>query len=159
MRFLRSKGGYSEIRRGHDNYRRYLRSVKDRMAANAYAFATAPWHYDPQDHRCLHDWWVDELAIYEGDDTGSGARGADILVRLLGPHHDRRVVLEYAGVSAYGIHGTLGACAGEARTWSHGDWLLDEVTLSDSGHVLHEVEFSSGARWIIECTDITCAVS
>ena len=62
------------------------------MAANAYAFATAPWHYDPQDHRCLHDSWVDELAIYEGDDTGSGARGADILVRLLGPHHDDTTV-------------------------------------------------------------------
>lgn len=36
----------------------------------------------------------------------------------------------------------------------HGDWLIDEIRLSDRGLVLHEILFSSGARWLIESEDI-----
>ncbi len=36
----------------------------------------------------------------------------------------------------------------------HGDWLIDEVRLSEREFVLHEVEFSHGSRWIIECEDL-----
>jgi hypothetical protein len=36
----------------------------------------------------------------------------------------------------------------------YGDWLEGEVRLSERGQVVHEVEFSNGARWIIECAEI-----
>jgi hypothetical protein len=36
----------------------------------------------------------------------------------------------------------------------HGDWLYDEIRLSERGLVLHEVEFSSNGHWLIECKDI-----
>lgn len=34
-------------------------------------------------------------------------------------------------------------------------WQYDEIRLSESGHVVHEVEWSSGSRWLIECADVT----
>jgi hypothetical protein len=37
---------------------------------------------------------------------------------------------------------------------AHGDWLADEVSLSPNQHVLHEILFRSGARWMIESEDI-----
>ena len=36
----------------------------------------------------------------------------------------------------------------------HGDCLIDEVRLSECRLVLHEIEFSRGSRWVIECGDI-----
>jgi hypothetical protein len=36
----------------------------------------------------------------------------------------------------------------------HGDWLTDEIRLSDRNLVLHEIEFSRGSRWLIEAEDI-----
>ena len=36
----------------------------------------------------------------------------------------------------------------------HGDWLIDEVRVSDRGLVIHEIDFSSGSRLLIECKDI-----
>jgi len=36
----------------------------------------------------------------------------------------------------------------------HGDWLVDEVHLSERGYVGHEILFSRGARWRIEAFDL-----
>jgi hypothetical protein len=35
-----------------------------------------------------------------------------------------------------------------------GDWLYDELRLSDKGNQLHEIEWGSGARWLIESDDV-----
>ncbi len=35
-----------------------------------------------------------------------------------------------------------------------GDWLYDEFRLSDNGHLLHEIEWADGGRWLIEADDI-----
>jgi len=48
-------------------YYRYLESVRGRLPASAYSFATAPWHYDPNDHQCPHDSWV--ILNYRDDYT------------------------------------------------------------------------------------------
>jgi len=38
----------------------------------------------------------------------------------------------------------------------HGDWLFDEIRLSENGFVLHEVLFSNDSLWLIEAKDISC---
>jgi hypothetical protein len=36
----------------------------------------------------------------------------------------------------------------------HGDWLADQVQLSERGHVVHEILLSRGDLWRIEALDL-----
>lgn len=91
MQFLRwdcaDASGFAEALTA---YRAYLRTIKNRLPPETYAYAAAEWHYD------------------------DGRRG---------PH--------------------------DASSGGHGDWLIDEVRLSEEGLVIHEIEFSNGCSWVI----------
>lgn len=135
-------------------YAAYLETVRGRMPAAAYEFAAAPWHYDPAASECPHDAWVESLVISE---PSSGerreVRGLEIRARLLGAYHDGYIGLEYQGVRGYAL--TRSSRAGRRPdAGGHGDWLIDEVRVSEDGHVLHEVVFDLGGRWLIKCDDI-----
>jgi len=56
---------YVQVQRQWVAYERYLASQKERLTTSAYEFATADWHYNPQDHRCPHDSWVESLIVTE----------------------------------------------------------------------------------------------
>jgi hypothetical protein len=73
-----------------------------------------------------------------------------IAVRLLGAYHDGHLELSYSGVRSYSLSGKVQA----NPKIGHGDWLADEVRLSDNDLVFHEILFSSGSRWLIECLDV-----
>src|SRR5277367_4486168 len=111
-------------------YREYLESTKERLPLSAFEFAGAPWHYDHNDHRCPHDSWVESLTITEPS-TGERLqnRSLRISVRLWGAFHDGHILLDYPDVQMYSLENpTTGA--------SHGDWLVDEIRLSENGLVL-----------------------
>jgi hypothetical protein len=38
---------------------------------------------------------------------------------------------------------------------AHGDWLLDEIRLTEDGHVEHEISFARNGIWQIKCGDIS----
>ena len=145
----------AEFAARHDRYREYLVANRDRFPPSAYAFATAHWRLDPADHRCPHDSWVESLTLLE---PSSGEhcenRGLEIRLRLLGAYHDGYLNLAYSGVLSYTLD-TPSDFTLPPFGVGHGDWLVDEVRLSDRGHPLHEIEFSRGSRWVIECGDIT----
>ena len=138
-------------------YADYLESVKNALPASAFAFATAAWHYQNNDHRCPHDAWVDQLRIWE---SASGDRKQDrqiqIDLRLFGAFHDGYLDLSYKNVSSYRLDGHPRGDSRRLAHIGHGDWLIDEIRLSDSGFVLHEILFSSRGRWLIEASDISC---
>ena len=152
MKFLHSP---NEVTRSLSNYRAYLESVRHSLPASAYEFAAAPWHYDHSDHRCPHDSWLETLAISE---PGSGdrrhKRHIEIAVRLFGAFHDGHLELSYLDVQAYSLAGDLATDPATANVMAHGDWLVDEVRLSEKNLVYHEILFSSGRRWLIESGDI-----
>jgi hypothetical protein len=135
--YLDSKpdGGNVFVKSCFTKYFEYLRSVESRLPASARQFAMAPWHYDQQDHRCPHDSWLEALTISE---PSSGVRceirSINILIRLLGAYHDGYLELRYENVQHYSVAGerTLHGVSG------HGDWLIDEITVADSGSVVHE---------------------
>ena len=131
-------------------YREYLQSVKDRLPVSAFEFATAAWHYDYSDHRCPHDSWVESLTI---DEAARGGRLEDrslrISSRLLGAFHDGHLSLDYADVQMYSLENP------KTRA-GHGDWLFDEIRLSENGFVLHEVLFGNDSLWLIEAKNISC---
>lgn len=128
----------------------YLESVRNHLPVAAYNFATAPWHYDFSDHRAPHDGWVEEIIIRE---PATGARkehrSLEIVVKLLAAYHDGHIELKYSAVQNYSLAGAKQGSTG------HGDWLYDEIRLSQREYVLHEIEWSCGSRWLIECGDVS----
>jgi hypothetical protein len=146
----RPQNSYEEWQSGWSNYCAYLESVKNRLPPSAYDFASAPWHYDFDDHRAPHDGWVDEIVIREstmGEQKEN--RALEIVVRLFGAYQDGHIELRYSEVQSYLL------ASGDTIGLGHGDWLYDEIRLSDRERVLHEVEWSRGNRWLIECRDVT----
>ena len=40
-------------------YHAYIQSVRGEIPAGAWAYASAEWHYDYDDHRSPHDSWLE----------------------------------------------------------------------------------------------------
>jgi len=146
----RPQNSYEEWQVGWSNYCAYLESVKNRLPPSAYDFATASWHYDFSDHRAPHDGWVEQLIISEPA-TGERKeiRALEVIVQLFAAYHDGRIELKYSDVESYSL------ASGVTNASGHGDWLYDEIRLSEEGRVLHEIEWSNGGLWLIECGNIT----
>src|SRR4051812_13163180 len=129
-------------------YINYLDSIKESFPKSAREFALADWRLDYTDHRNPHDSWVENCRIFE---ESSGERKEirvlHIETRLLGAYHDGFLDLKYLNVATYSLTKT-------SSFGKHDDWLYDEVRLSENNLVLHEIDFASGASWLIECDDI-----
>jgi hypothetical protein len=132
----------------YQEYRAYLDSIANNLPVAAREFALADWRLNPNDHKCPHDSWVEYLKLFE---SASGERRENRLlqieVRLLGAYHDGYLDLSYKNVRNYSFV-TLNP------QQNHGDWLWDEIRLSENSFVLHEIEFRNGAEWLIECEDV-----
>ena len=129
-------------------YYDYLESVSEKLPASAREFAFADWRMNTEDHRCPHDSWLEYIRIFESS-TGERKqyRFPQIEIKLLGAYHDGYLFLNYKNVKKYSLSKTN-------ESESHGDWLYDEVRLSENNLVLHEIEFANDTIWKIECEDI-----
>jgi hypothetical protein len=88
------------------------------------------------------------------EEVASGARQADriskLKLRLLGAYHDGHIELVYPDVQGYTLD--MASCAR-----GHGDWLYDEFRVTESGRVIHEIEWASSSdkgHWLIEASDV-----
>jgi len=137
-----------------ERYRGYLNENRSRFPSGAYDLAIAPWYYNPDDHRCPHDAWLDSVVIEEpGVGERNENRTVTIRVRLFGAYHDGHIELVYPRVFHYDL-----ALADVAK--GHRDWRFDEFRLSEAGRLVHEIEWSGAqnvGRWLIEASDITYA--
>lgn len=137
----------------NERYSAYFDSIKNKLPPNARDFAGADWHYDFKNSKCPHDSWVETVAICEpADGETKDDRGLEIIVKLLGAFHDGLIEFRYKGVYAYEMTGH------SDESWPrihrpHGDWLIDEIRLSEKGRVIHEIKFTQ-AMWLIECEDL-----
>ena len=135
-------------------YRNYLQSIEGKLPASAYEFAVAEWHYNPEAHACPHDAWVESLTVSEPcSGNRQEYRSLEISLRLLAAYHDGHIQITYKDVRSYSLNTPVNFQATLIGI-GHGDWLTDEIRLSESGLVIHEIEFSRGSRWLIECGDI-----
>lgn len=158
--FSPSKENYEKFRQAWKAYYDYLESIKDQVPQHVYEFAVADWHYDARDHRTLHDCWLNNINILESpSNIKQGSRNLSIKIELLGAYHDRIITLLYDGVRSYELDGCFksGTFYRSDHIEGHGDWLIDEVTLSDKKHILHEIVFRWGARWFIEANNLIYA--
>jgi hypothetical protein len=150
LAFILIKDGAQEsvaafIMEAWKKYRTYLAEVAEQMPQSARDFALAEWHHNFNDPRAPHDAWVEQVLVYESA-TGDRheVRQCHIKLRLLGAYHDGHIEIEYTDVNRYSLGSEYS---------SHGDWRFDEIRLSNSGNVLHEIEIGD-TTWIIECKDI-----
>lgn len=142
--------GHDDVVACFESYRDYLERMRSKFPPRAYELATSTWYYDPRDHRCPHDGWLEEVIVSE---TGSGeraeVRAVSMRVRLLGAYHDGHIELSYPRVFAYQL--------GARPQRGHQGWRYDEFRLTEDGHVLHEVEWwgpAEAGRWLIEASDV-----
>jgi hypothetical protein len=160
MVFILSDDGRDEkfpaVRTAFERYRDYLRQNQAAFPSRAYELATSDWFYDPGDHRCPHDAWLETFQMAETPERKPQPRSCSISLRLLGAYHDGYIEIAYPTVFSYSF---LGSMAG--KPVSHGDWRYDEFRLSERGHLIHEIEWAGapGAQrksfsWIIEADDI-----
>jgi hypothetical protein len=135
-------------------YREYLVANRGRLPSQAYDLGMADWYCNHQDPRCPHDGWL-EAAVVEEPATGERQeiRAVAFRVRLLGAYHDGHIEFRYSTVFRYEM-------SGRGISRGHGDWLHDEFRVSDTGLLLHEIEWSVGtkregrSRWPIEASDV-----
>ncbi|MBX7172137.1 MAG: hypothetical protein K1X72_14325 [Pyrinomonadaceae bacterium] len=130
-------------------YFSYLDSIKEKLPNSANNFATADWHYNFNDSRCPHDAWIDDVIIHENaEGDRKQFRSIEIKIVLLGAYHNGKLEIIYKNVKGYSISKIAdnGDC--------HGDWMRDEIRLSENGLVLHEIDWLLEPNWTIECEDI-----
>ena len=137
-------------------YLAYLESVRDRLPAHIYAFASNSCHFDLKSRNSLHDAWLEELAVRE---VASGerheVRTAQIEIRLLGPYHDRRIHLLYDDVTEYRFELPPGGGNPRYEHTAHGDLYTHEICLAAGGRLTHELLFERNSTFFVECANIT----
>jgi hypothetical protein len=137
-------------------YEAYLAEIAERLPAEALGFARAPWRYDHSHPLCPHDLRIDQILVQDSaPDDFDEHRAASVKVILRRRYPTGKLVLEYSGVVAYSLQLLERGKLPPRTKGSHGDWLIDEVRLSESGGVEHEIEFSNGGTWLVECATLS----
>lgn len=148
---LSNRNTPEQVARALSEYAQYLLSIRNNLPLSAYEFASAPWHYDRTDPRCPHDSWLESMTISEpASGDRRDIRHVEIAMRLFGAFHDGYLELSYPSVRSYSLSGAFNI----SDNAGHGDWLIDEIRLSDRNLVHHEILFNDGNRWLIESKDI-----
>lgn len=151
MAFILAKQREKDCRAAFDRYRAYLVEQQRRFPKRAFALATSDWYYSFDDHRAPHDAQLHSLTLADGKrGRGRASFPSVIRIALLGALRDVLIEFSYSGVIAYSIS------ASELLN-GHCDWRYDEFRLSESGHLIHEIEWwgeNQSARWIIEAADV-----
>ena len=138
----------------YDRYTRYLGTVQGHMPEHVFAFASDSRHFDLDSPTSLHDAWLESLSICESA-TGEGRspRTTRIDIVLLGPQHDREILLRYENVARYRLSLEND---GDRRFGppSHGDLYTHEVRIEEDGMLVHELLFVDGGSMSITCRDL-----
>ncbi|GKS87636.1 hypothetical protein AVMA1855_25810 [Acidovorax sp. SUPP1855] len=124
-------------------YEKYLENYKDKFPVKAYAFASADWHYDHRDEKCPHDAKIISITAREFLKNDSPEVG--LTIELEGSYGGRTEIFYY-GVQSYLVRK-------RKTNWplgdsTHGEWLIDEVTVGEDGLLNHEIALSDGRIFI-----------
>lgn len=134
-------------------YEKDVAQIAGQLPPKARAFALAPWHCDVNDHRCLHDSWIENIDVRE---HASGSRhehrSVQISVRFLGAYHDRYLTLRFSSVRRYSIERPL-KWETRQQIVGHGDVLEDAIRVGEEAHVVYSLQLEFG-HVEIEAKDI-----
>jgi hypothetical protein len=148
MPFILHKQRHVDVVTAFRNYRKYLSENKGRFLPLAYELASSEWYFDPFDHRCPHDAWLESATLLEpSKGERNEIRTSSLTIRLLGAYHDGFIELEYPELYSYRLDMA-------EISQGHGDWRYDEFWVNDKGHLVHEIEWRNQGSWLIEASDV-----
>jgi len=152
MTFVLSNDGRDEdVVTAFKKYRSYIESNKNDLPSLVYDLVMSDWFYNFHDHKCPHDAWLENILILEpSEGARNEIRKTDIIVKLLSAYHDGFIEIKYKNVSSFNID------ASNVKN-GHGNWRYDEFRLSETGFLLHEIEWSGHddpSSWVIEAENI-----
>ena len=136
-------------------YAAYVESIRHKLPAHVYAFASDSRYFDLNSHSSLHDAWLESLTVNEGaSGERKQVRKLEVHLRLLGPCHDRLIYLRYTGIIRYRFD--TPARQGESRFQhtAHGDIITHEIRLGAEGSLIHELLFERNSTFLVECADL-----
>ncbi|WMJ68439.1 hypothetical protein [Stenotrophomonas sp. 24(2023)] len=129
----------TETRDGYDidttGWGAHVARIEAGLPAAIRAFVAAPWRYDVQDPRCLHDAWLQELVVKEA--PRGQARGTEVLLVLEGAWGGR-FELRYRQVTRFLLDKADGPDEGL------GDLLVEELVPREENRFRHELAFVGG---------------
>jgi hypothetical protein len=136
-------------------YSLYVESIREKLPVHVYSFASNPEYFNLTSPSSLHDAWLESVTVQEAaSGDRSQIRRMEIAISLLGPCHDRRIRLNYSGVTRYSL--VAPPRYGEPRYehTAHGDLFTHEIRLVSEKLLIHEILFERDATFLIECSDI-----
>jgi hypothetical protein len=132
-------------------YADYIASERHRFPSSALKLVDSDWYFGFNDHRAPHDAWLQDVKISEvRTDNADTLPEVNVRIGLLGAHHDGIIEFEYSGVISYSLQVP-------DLSSGHCDWRYDEFRLSESGHLIHEIEWCGvmdTGRWLIKARDV-----
>ena len=151
MSYILAQQRDSDAVTAFENYRIYLQANRKTFPPSAYSLAASDWYFDPADRRCPHDGWLESATIGEPSrGPRHEVRSSTLIIQLLGAYHDGHIEFVYPEVHAYDMKMIT-------LEKGHGDWRYDEFRLSETGRVIHEIEWATSedtGRWLIEASDV-----
>ena len=112
-------------------YLEYLETIKENLSINIYEFAKDENRHNLSSPHSLRDAWISSITIKENRNKERPFNPkSSIIIELLGPKHDRNIILSYTEVESYEIKGHR-----NQFNWGdtfHGDIDRHEIRLTES---------------------------
>lgn len=152
MPYILSEQRDADPRGSFESYTAYIETERHRFPCTALALLDSDWYFGFSDHRAPHDAWLEDVRVSESRPADDDSRPeTTIHVRLLGAYHDGIIEFIYTGVTSYALQMP-------DLHRGHCDWRYDEFRVSESGHLIHEIEWCGSmdsGRWLIQARDVT----
>ena len=126
-----------------------LADYRDQLPSEVAEFAGDEDRFVLNHEKSLHDAWLEEVRIIESRSTDSKPSEVSIQLILLGQMHDRKIIINYQGVTNHLFSGARTNC--NFHDTFHGDIFTHEVRLSEEGMVQHEILFDEVTRFEVTC--------
>lgn len=138
-----------------DLYRHYLEENREKFPPAVFEFAASVERHNLDSPHSLHDAWVSSITVKENRKKQRPFEPRlTVELVMLGPMHDRDIILTYEGVTSYLIEGNK-----NPYNWAdtiHGDVSCHEVRVTEEGLLVHKIEFVSQSRFVITCENLAC---
>jgi hypothetical protein len=144
----RDKGSFEELRANWERYRDHLKAAEGWFPPSAFRLATSDWWYAFDRAEAPHDSRLLALRVRDiGAESYEGNSPSAIEVTLHSAYGGI-IHLRYPTVYRYSLEMPAGVDG------VHDDWRYDEFHATESGRVVHTIEWARGTVWQIEASEL-----
>lgn len=147
MSFILSAERDADPEGSRERYDAYLKENRHRFPEGARELIDSDWYFTFA-NRAPHDAWLESVTISEPE-MAAEDRWVSIRICLQAAYGEGHIEFFYSKVSRYTLS------MGETSR-GHGDWRYDEFRISDTGKLIHEIDWwgRNMGKWLIEADDV-----